>query len=73
MKKSQLWKQILTGSLVLALTVTNVTPVMAAEIQPEGKVALPQRMLDPAICRTRHQRQTTWSQRQMYKFQSKKQ
>lgn len=36
MKKSQLWKQILTGSLVLALTVTNVTPVMAAEIQPEG-------------------------------------
>ncbi len=38
MKKSQLWKQILTGSLVLALTVTNVTPVMAAEIQPEGSI-----------------------------------
>lgn len=36
MRKSQLWKKILTGSLVLALTVTNVAPVMAAE--PEDNV-----------------------------------
>lgn len=38
MRKTQLWKQILTGSLVLALTVTNVAPVMAAEIQPEDSI-----------------------------------
>lgn len=38
MRKSQLWKHVLTGSLVLALTVTNVAPVMAAETQPQDGV-----------------------------------
>ena len=38
MRKSQLWKRVLTGSLVLALTVSNVAPVMAAEVQTQDSV-----------------------------------
>lgn len=38
MRKSQLWKRVLTGSLVLALTVADVAPVQAAGIQPQDSV-----------------------------------
>lgn len=38
MRKSQLWKRVLTGALVLALTVTSAAPVMAAEVQPSDSI-----------------------------------